>query len=100
MKTTEVDLLVRDPIIISKDSTVNRVSSNNGKKANKTRFEIRSIKSKNIVKLDFLTKFKLLIEPSAGLGFNTPTARLIFAKLRQAFIKVPILYYFNPEYYI
>lgn len=36
-----------------------------------------------------------MAEQSSGLGFLTPRARLVFAKLRQAFIKVIILHYFD-----
>lgn len=34
------------------------------------------------------------------LGFVILGARLIFAKLKQIFIKILILYYFDPQYYI
>ena len=33
-------------------------------------------------------------------GFFTPKVRLVFTKLRQMFVKAPILYYFDPEYHI
>ena len=36
----------------------------------------------------------------ARLGFLTLKARLAFTQLRQAFVKAPILYYFNPECHI
>ena len=36
----------------------------------------------------------------AGTGFFTPKARLAFTRLRQAFVKAPIFYYFNPENHI
>ena len=47
-------------------------------------------KSKN------LFKFKKTV----GSNFFIPGARLAFTKLRQAFIKVSILYHFDLEYYI
>ena len=34
------------------------------------------------------------------LGFFTPKTRKAFTELRQAFIKAPILHYFNPECHI
>ena len=34
------------------------------------------------------------------LGFLTSGARRVFAKLRQAFIKAPILHHFDPEHHI
>ena len=34
------------------------------------------------------------------LDFFTPRARLTFTKLRQAFVKAPILYNFNPKRHI
>lgn len=43
---------------------------------------------------------KLLAESSFLTGFITFKARLVFAQLRQVFIKVPILYHFDLEYYI
>lgn len=44
------------------------------------------IKSKDLVKV--------------RVSFLTPEARLAFTKLRQVFIKVPILYYFDSECHI
>ena len=66
------------------------------------------IKRKNPVKT---TKSKILIKSKnhdfpksrsekAGMGFLTPEARLTFTQLRQAFVKAPILHYFDPESYI
>lgn len=50
--------------------------------------------------LDILTKSKLLVETSSKLGFFAPKNRLAFTDLKQSFIKVSILHYFHPEYYI
>lgn len=36
----------------------------------------------------------------AGLGFFTSAARLAFTKLRQVFVKAPILHHFDPKYHI
>ena len=36
----------------------------------------------------------------AGSGFLTPKTRITFIKVRQAFVEVPILYYFDPECHI
>lgn len=51
-------------------------------------------KTKNMVMPEFL---KLLVELSSRTGFLTPRARLAFTKLSQAFIKAPILHYFDPK---
>lgn len=48
----------------------------------------------------FLAKSKLLIESSFRSRFFTLKAKLTFAKLRQVFIKVLNLYYFDPKYSI
>lgn len=55
-------------------------------------------KSKNMVRPDFLAKFKLLKELSPKLGYPTLKAKLVIAKLRQILIKVPISY-FDLEYH-
>ena len=34
------------------------------------------------------------------IGFFTLKAKLAFIQLRQAFVKAPILHYFDPEYHI
>ena len=47
-------------------------------------------KSKN------LSKSKKMV----GSDFLTPEARLAFTKLRQAFVKAPILHHFDPEHHI
>ena len=52
---------------------------------------------KNHQKTRAMSKFKKTIRI---LNFFTFGARLTFIKLRQIFVKAPILYYFNPEYYI
>ena len=55
-----------------------------GKKVQKT-FKSKNLsKSKNMIRIDFLT----------------PRAKLAFIKLRQAFFKAPIFHYFDPEHYI
>ena len=43
-----------------------------------------------------LSKSKKMV----GLDFLTPRAKLAFTKLRQAFVKAPILYHFDPECHI
>ena len=61
----------------------NKVDDEVGKK------DQNSIKSKN------LSKSKKM-----ELGFFTSEARIAFTKLKQAFIKAPILHHFDLEYYI
>ena len=48
-------------------------------------------------KVQNLSKFKKTVR---SLDFLTPGAKLAFTKLRQAFIKAPILHYFDPEHHI
>ena len=52
-------------------------------------------KGRNLSKSKNLSKFK-----KTKLGFLTSGAKMAFTKLRQAFIKAPILYYFDPERHI
>ena len=66
-------------------------------------------KRKNQAKI---TKSKILVKSKshdfppnsrnkeAGTGFLTLEARLAFTQLRQAFVKAPIFYHFNPESHI
>ena len=69
---------------------------------------INSTKGKNQAKT---TKSKILVKSKnhdfpksriekVGTGFFTPEARLAFTQLRQAFVKAPILYHFDPKNYI
>ena len=55
-----------------------------------------------VTKVQKLFKFKNLSKSKKAVGsdFFTPGARLAFTKLRQAFLKAPILYYFDPERHI
>lgn len=46
---------------------------------------------------DFFLQFKNI---KAELGFLTLKVRQKFIKLREVFVKAPVFYYFNPEYYI
>ena len=54
-----------------------------GKKGQKTSKSKKSSKSKTV-----------------GSDFLTPGAKLAFTKLRQAFLKAPLLHYFDPEHHI
>ena len=53
-------------------------------------------------KVQKLSKSQNLFKSKKTIGsdFFTLKARLAFTKLRQAFVKVPILYYFDLEYHI
>ena len=53
-------------------------------------------KSKNLSKSKRLSKFKKTVR----LNFLTPRARLVFTKLRQAFIKAMSLQYFDLKRHI
>ena len=71
--------------------------------------QVNSTKRKNQAKT---TKSKILVKsknhyfpPNAkngetGMGFFTSEARLVFTQLRQAFIKAPIFYHFDPKSHI
>ena len=56
----------------------------------------KTSKSKNLFKSKNLSKSKKMVKSD----FFTLRARLAFTKLRQAFVKAPILYQFNLEYHI
>ena len=53
-------------------------------------------KARNSSKSKNLSKSKKTV----GSDFLTPGAKLAFTKLRQAFLKTPILHHFNPKYHI
>ena len=56
--------------------------------------DLKTSKSKNLFKK--LPKSKKTV----GLDFFTLGAKLAFTKLKQAFLKTPILYHFDPEHHI
>lgn len=62
--------------------------------------KIGKAKFKNTIIFDLLTKSKLLVKLSFGVGFLTLEARLAFIKLKEAIINVPILYHFDLKYHI
>ena len=53
-------------------------------------------KAQNLSKSKYLSKSKKTV----GSDFLTPGAKLVFTKLRQAFVKASILHHFDPEYHI
>lgn len=87
LRIKEVEPVIGDLGSISENNIVDGVSDSN-------KVDIIKLWVNFWVKL---SKFKLLVKTSFGPGFLISKARLIFAKLRQAFIKVPIFYYFNPN---
>lgn len=68
----------------SKDSIVNRVGDYNIDDRAKFRAnsQVKFSKSKNTVRLDFLTKSKSLAKPRFKSGFQTPRAGLTIIELR------------------
>lgn len=50
------------------------------------------------LKRDFFKFTKYL--KNSGSGYFTLEPKLMFTKLRQAFLKAPIFHYFDPEYHI
>lgn len=93
-----MDLSLTDLISINKSNIVNEVDSNSIVIEVKVGVKTAKSKSKNSVK-PFLAKSKLFAENSE-LCFLTFKARLVFTKLRQAFIKASILHHFNSKYHI
>ena len=77
--------------------TVNSIGGNS--EIGRAKFQVKTSKLKNMVYL-FLAKSKLFVKSSSELGFFTIRAKLGFAKLKQAFIKIPIIYYFDPKCYM
>ena len=68
----------------------NKINDKIGKKGQKTS------KSKNLFKSKKLSKSKKMI----GSDFFTPKARLVFTKLKQAFVKAPIFHHFDQKHYL
>lgn len=89
LKTTVSDLLASKLGSIDKDSTIKVEVGNSGDNEISIANQTKSAKSKNVVQLKELET-----------GFFTSRTKLIFAKLRQTFIKAPILHYFDPQYHI
>ena len=92
LRITALKFLVKDLIFVGKNSTIDGVGDNVSK--------VRGTKSKNIIMSDFLIKLKSLVEQSFKLGFLTFKANLLFAKLKQVFIEILILYHFDLECHI
>ena len=91
LKTTKINLSIIYQVLISKDKIVDEFGGHNEILRIRVKVKTAKSKSKNLVKR-FLVKSKLFTENSE-LSFFTLKARLALAKLRQAFIKVPILYH-------
>ena len=85
---------VVDNRIIDGGEAINQANSTKRKKQAKTTKSKIMVKSKNH---DFSPNSK---NKKAEIGFFTPETRLAFTQLRQAFVKAPILYYFDPESHI
>lgn len=90
LKIINIELLAGDSIFVSKGNIIDWVSDDN---------EVDGRKFKNKIMLDSLAKSKLLVESSSKVSFFILKARLLFTKLRQIFIKILILYYFDPKYH-
>lgn len=100
--TVIVETSIKDPESVGKCSTINGVSTDNKMSASKSEANSRAklSKSKNTTRPNFLVKSKLLVESNLKPSFQTPKARLGFARLRQAFIKAAILYHFDLKCHI
>ena len=97
LRIIRLELSEEDPVPINKDSSVNRIDSNS--EVSETKSRVKTDKSKNMI-LAFLAKSKLFTEPSSKANFHTFEIKLVFTNLRQAFIKISILYHFDSEYLI
>lgn len=93
--------VAKNPKPIVEESIVDKVGIDNaiGRAKFQVDSQMKSSKSKNMIR-PCLAKLHLLLEPSFRPGFLTSRARLVFAELRQVFIKMLILYHFDAEYYI
>ena len=67
-----------------------------GKKSQKTSKSKNLFKSKKFSKSKKLSKFKKILRSE----FLTPKAKLAFIKLRQVFVRAPILYHFDSKHHI
>lgn len=74
LRIIRIKLLVTNLIFVNKSNIINKINGNNN--------NINVTKSKNMVILNFLAKFKWLIEPSSKMSFLTFKARLAFTKLK------------------
>lgn len=87
-------------VFISKNITIDKVTNDNI--IIRVKCQINSYakltKSKNMLRSNFLAKFKLLTKFISKLNFFILQARLLFDKLRQMFIEIIIFYYFDFEY--
>lgn len=92
-KTIGVELLVDNLGIIDEDTIIDEVGANG--KVSKVKTWVNSwaklFKSKNIIRLYYLAKSKLLLELSSRPSFLNPGGWLAFGKLRQAFMEASIL---------
>lgn len=91
LRITIIELLVGDLVFFNKDNTIDKMDSNS---------KICQVIVKNTIILDYLAQFKLLVELSSRVDFLTLEARLLFIKLKQAFINVPIFHHFDLKYNI
>ena len=85
---------VVDDSVVSGDEVTNQTNSI------KRKNQVKTIKSKILVKSknhDFPPNSR---NKEAGTGFFTPEARLAFTQLRQAFIEALILHHFDPKRHI
>lgn len=102
LKITRMKLLARNLEPINKNSIIDRVDTGSkiGRAKSQVNFQANFFMSNNMIKPNFLTKSKWFVKPSSRSGFLTPKAKLAFDKLRQVFIKISILYYFDPKCHI
>lgn len=81
--------LVKNLISINQNNTVDKIGGDS--KIGRAKFQanprVKAAKSKNMVKSDFLAKFKFLVELNSGLSFFNFKARLIFTNLRQKYLR-------------
>lgn len=92
MWTISIDSAITDPVVDGEDSVINRIDNSEANRA-KISAKITKSKTQEKSKNKNLAKSKTLAQSSKS-DFLTPKVGQVFTKLRQAFIRALILYYF------
>ena len=79
--------------MIGGSKATNQANTTKGKK------QVKTTKSKILLKSKIHNFFHNSRNKKGKTSFFTPKARLAFTQLRQAFVKAPILYHFDPKSY-
>ena len=82
------------------DSIVGDGETTNQLNSTKRKNQVKTIKSKILIKSKNHDISLNSRNKKAGTGFFIPKARLAFTQLRQAFVEAPIVYHFDLKSYI